>query len=89
MLTKLDVSTTFISGDAIAEKTLGTILREEKIKDLLGDDISFCANTLLVDKRGDNLRNDISHGLIAESSCNRNMADNLLHIFLLLMRFNI
>jgi len=89
LLTKLGVATTIISGDAIEEKTLGSILREEKLQELLGDDISLCTTTLLVDKRGDNLRNDISHGLISENSCDKNAANNLLHIFLLLTRFEI
>lgn len=89
LLNKLGVATTLISRDAIEEKTLGNILREKKLQELLGDDISFCASTLLVDKRGDNLRNDISHGLITENSCDRNAANSLLHIFLLLTRFEI
>lgn len=89
LLTKLGVATTFISGDGIEEKTLGTILREKKIQELLGDDISFYTTTLLVDKRGDNLRNDISHGLISENSCDKNAANSLLHIFLLLTRFEV
>jgi hypothetical protein len=89
ILDKLGIATTFINGDTIEEKPLGSILREKKLQELLGEDISFCASTLLIDKRGDNLRNDISHGLIAETSCNRNIADNIMHVFLLMTRFEI
>jgi len=88
ILEKLGIVTTVINQEAIEEKTLGTILREPKLKELLGADITLYATALLVDKRGDNLRNDIAHGLIREEICTRNMATSLLHIFLLLTRLN-
>jgi len=62
-------------------------LRERKMKELLGEDISFYISCVFEDKRGDNLRNDIAHGLISEEACTRNTADIVLHIFLLLTRF--
>jgi hypothetical protein len=87
MMGKLGVPTTMIDGDAIEEKPLGNVLRERKMKELLGEDISFYISCVFEDKRGDNLRNDIAHGLISEEACTRNTADIVLHIFLLLTRF--
>ena len=89
ILAILKVPTTCMGTDGITEKTLGSILREEKLLNLLGGDISTYFSTILIDKRGDNLRNDISHGLINEDACIKNIATCLLHLFLLMTRFKI
>lgn len=89
ILDKLDLPTTSIRGNSIEEKTLGNILEEPKIIELLGEDISTYTSTLLVDKRGDNLRNDIAHGLISEKACNIGTANNILHLFLLLSKIKL
>lgn len=86
VLEKLDVATTILHGSVVEEKTLGRILREPRLADLLGENFTFYLRTFLIDRRGDNLRNDIAHGLIARERCTRNVASNLLIIFLLLTR---
>lgn len=87
MLQKLDLPTTTIEGDTIEEKTLGSVLRETKIKEFLGENIYFYVSAFLVDKRGDNLRNDVMHGLATKNTFVKNTADTLLHILILLTRF--
>ncbi len=87
MLERLGVATTILRGKVIEEKTLGRILKEPKLEEFLGEDISCYLHTFLIDKRGDNLRNDIAHGLIIKEKCTRNIANTLLSIFLLLTRF--
>jgi hypothetical protein len=87
MLEKLGVATTILRGRVVEEKTLGRILKEPKLEEFLGEDVSCYLRTFLIDKRGDNLRNDIAHGLITREKCTRNMANTLLFIFLLLTRF--
>jgi hypothetical protein len=87
ILERLGVATTILRGNVIEEKTLGRILKEPKLEEFLGEDISCYLRTFLIDKRGDNLRNDIAHGLITKEKCTRNMANTLLFIFLLLTKF--
>jgi len=89
MLERLGVATTVLRGNVIEEKTLGRILKEPKLEEFLGEDISCYLRTFLVDKRGDNLRNDIAHGLVTKERCTRHMANTLLFIFLLLTRFGL
>lgn len=89
VLEKLDVATTILRGNVVEEKTLGRILREPKLGELLGEKLVFYLRAFLIDKTGDNLRNDIAHGLIARERCTRNATNNLLLIFLLLTRFKL
>lgn len=89
MLESLGLPTTVLHGKIIEEKTLGRILKEPKLKEFLGEDFLFYLCSLLTDKRGDNLRNDIAHGLITKERCTKNMATNILLIFLLLTKFNV
>lgn len=87
VLEKIGVATTILRGTVVEEKTLGRILKEPKLEEFLGEDISFYLRTFLIDKRGDDLRNDIAHGLITREKCTGNIANNLLLILLLLTRF--
>lgn len=49
------------------EKNLNTLLYLPKLKELWGDDLVFDLQSLLVEKHGDNLRNNASHGLIGNN----------------------
>ena len=87
MLFKLGISTTVMDKDSVQEKTLGVIIREPKMTELLGEPAIYYLRSVLEDKRGDNLRNDIAHGLISYENCSKNTANIILHIFILLTRY--
>jgi hypothetical protein len=46
------------------EKDLGALLREPKLEELLGEDLVFDLQGLLVERFGTNLRNKMAHGLM-------------------------
>jgi len=87
ILYNLGVSTTVMDKDSIQEKPLGAIWRETKIALLLGESMVYYVRSVLDDKRGANLRNDIAHGLISLDDCSKNAANTIFHIYLLLTRF--
>lgn len=90
MLPELGLSTTVIDDDgSVQEKTLGAVLREPKIIEHLGEPSLYLIRSFLEDKRGDNLRNDIAHGLISYERCTKNTANTLVYIYILLMRFRV
>lgn len=48
------------------EKDLGALLREPKLEELLGEDLVFDMQGLLVERFGANLRNRMAHGLMGD-----------------------
>ena len=48
------------------EKDLGALLREPRLEELLGEDLVFDLQGLLVERFGTNLRNRVAHGLMAD-----------------------
>ncbi len=50
-----------------SEITLGEILESSTARDILGEDIQFELQDLLVDRAGENFRNEFAHGLMSES----------------------
>ncbi len=48
------------------EKDLGALLREPKLEELLGEDLVFDLQGLLVERFGVNLRNRMAHGLMGD-----------------------
>lgn len=48
------------------EKDLGALLREPKLEELLGEELVFDLQGLLVERFGTNLRNRIAHGLMGD-----------------------
>ncbi len=65
-------------------RTLGDLLRDEKIKKCFRDDLSFYFRMLLTDQRGWNIRNDICHGISPTNTFNPLIADRVLHMILCL-----
>jgi uncharacterized protein DUF4209 len=63
---------------------LGDILSDETVKEALGPDVIFYFNTLYVDARRYNLRNEVTHGLITFRDANSLHCDYLIHSLLLL-----
>jgi len=66
--------------------SLGDMLRNELVTRVFGEDVPLYLSTLLVDARGWNLRNAVCHALISPGACGRQVADRVVHVFLLLAR---
>lgn len=79
-------TTTYRDG-GIQERTLDYILRDPKMEEFLGENIWNYLKVFLVDKIGDNLRNDMAHGLLTIERCKRNTATTIIHLLLVLTRF--
>lgn len=56
----------------------------EQLKDALGEDVVTYYKVLFTETNGCNYRNLISHGLLFENDFSENMADRIVHAFLLL-----
>lgn len=65
-------------------KTLDELLREENIKKVLGENLTFYLRIVYTDQRGFNLRNRIAHGLILPEDCNSLYSDIVFHTLLCL-----
>ena len=63
-------------------KNLNDILRESRITNALGYDTRLYLQTLLADERGQNIRNNVCHGLATPAQLGRRMADQVLHALL-------
>ena len=63
--------------------TPSTEITEEAVK-YMGEDIANYFREVLTDQYGWNIRNQVSHGLLASDSFNFGMADRLIHAFLML-----
>ncbi|GDY10675.1 hypothetical protein LBMAG52_41630 [Planctomycetia bacterium] len=72
-------------ASVMVEKSLNDILESEPVvQQFLSDDVTFYFRVFLCDSRGINLRNVVSHGLMAPKNFNRVLSDRLLHILFLL-----
>lgn len=60
-------------------RTFDEILRDEIIKDSLGEDFADYFRILFTDQRGWNLRNNVCHGMAAPNKFNQQSADRILH----------
>lgn len=73
------------NDSTMSEKTLTDILeREPVIREILGDLAHLYLLTFLTDPRGFNIRNRMSHGLMAVEDFHRGISDRVLHILLVL-----
>src|SRR5262249_54041851 len=63
-------------------KNLNDILREQAIKAALGEDLRLYLQTFLADERGQNIRNNVCHGLTPAPQFNQRLADQTLHALL-------
>jgi hypothetical protein len=69
----------------MTEKTLTDILEHEPvIKEILGEVAHAYLLSFLADPRGTNLRNRMSHGLMAAEEFTRGISDRVIHILLML-----
>jgi len=65
-------------------KNLNDILREQPIKEALGENLQTYLLTFLADQRGQNMRNVICHGLAQPAQMNKGLATQTLHALLAL-----
>jgi hypothetical protein len=65
-------------------KNLNDILREQPIKDALGENLQTYLLTFLADQRGQNTRNVVCHGLAQPAQMNKGLATQTLHALLAL-----
>lgn len=65
-------------------RTLDDLLRDHQIVTSLGEDMAIYLRILLTDRRGWNLRNELSHGILPFDAANRPVADRVIHSFLCL-----
>ena len=72
------------SRGTMEAKTLGIILREPAVRSVLGEDLTLYFQTFLVEARGLNVRNDVSHGLLDSEAFQAQIADRVIHCLLVL-----
>lgn len=71
------------------EMALGEVLANPLLKTGLGKDVWYYFRTLLVAQEADNLRNDVAHGIVKASDCTEEIAEAVLHCYLLLVPFRL
>lgn len=70
-------------------RTFDDLLRDEKVEECFGIDLSFYFRILLTEQRGWNIRNDICHGISPSGAFNYSIADRVVHVILCLAQVNI
>jgi hypothetical protein len=63
---------------------MNDVLSDERMREVLTEDIWRYLTVLYVDKRGFNLRNDLAHGLLSAKAFTRPLADCVFHSLLTL-----
>jgi hypothetical protein len=64
------------------EKNLNEILREEEVRNVLGESLWRYFLVFLADERGQNLRNWVCHGLLASACFDRQLSSRVIHVLL-------
>lgn len=76
----------FENEEKINEILLHTLLRDNKVKALLGDDFATYMQLKFTDQLGPNLRNRVSHGLLDSiTECSYETSYPVLHVILMLL----
>lgn len=65
------------------------LIRDEKVSEVLGEDIVLYLRVLFTDQRGWNVRNSVCHGIAPTSTFNSAIADRVFHALLLLGLFRV
>ncbi len=71
-------------GGGMHLKTLDELLRDQRIINIFGEDMSLYFRILLTDQRGWNLRNDVCHGICPADTFQVNISDRVFHVLLCL-----
>lgn len=87
---KVGISTTSLAPDGLTrEKQLNVVLNTPELKALLGDQVWFYFKYVLDHQLGENLRNDVAHGLISKDRCTPRLTETVLHLFLRLTPYEV
>jgi hypothetical protein len=65
-------------------KSMNNILEDQRVRNMLTEDLWRYLTVLYIDRRGLNLRNDLAHGLINTESFNTLICDRVLHSLMVL-----
>jgi hypothetical protein len=65
-------------------KSLNDVLSDERMRQVLTEDLWRYLTVVYIDKRGMNLRNDLAHGLLGPAVFNNGVADRVFHTLLVL-----
>jgi|APSaa5957512622_1039677.scaffolds.fasta_scaffold10569_2 hypothetical protein len=71
-------------GGGMHLKTLDELLRDQRVINVFGEDMSLYFRILLTDQRGWNLRNDVCHGISPAATFQVNISDRVIHTLLCL-----
>lgn len=70
-------------------RTLDDLLRDEKVKECFGIDLSFYFRILLTEQRGWNIRNDVCHAISPSGAFSPSTADRIMHVILCLAQVRV
>lgn len=70
-------------------RTFDDLLRNEKVEECFGIDLSFYFRILLTEQRGWNIRNNICHGISPSGAFNPSTADRVMHVILCLAQVRV
>ena len=70
-------------------RTLGDMIADNIVKDILGENVQHYLQVLLVDPRGWNLRNTVCHGLVDASIYVQPHSDRIVHVMLILSQLKL
>jgi hypothetical protein len=79
---KVGRPTSVRTRSGIQERQLDSLLTDEVLRDGLGEDFVYLLTIVLADKRGDNLRHDVAHGLLSPKAFNEHRCSLLVLILL-------
>lgn len=71
------------------EKNLGDLLLKKEVLKIFGNSLTWYMRIILTERMGLNLRNEVAHGLIKYEQCSFNNLNKIIHIYILLTRFNL
>jgi len=92
MLRRGGIQTTSLKNEKTIitqEKSLNDLLLNEEVKKIFGESLDWYMRIILTERMGLNLRNEVAHGLIKYEQCSFNNLNKIIHIFILLTRFNL
>ena len=65
-------------------KSMNEVLGDERMREVLTENLWRYLSVVYIDKRGVNLRNDLAHGLLSSAIFNKGVADRVFHTLLAL-----